>query len=289
MRKLETTSESITVKSTQSIKKYLYDLSQIPLLTPDEEYELSVLAFEKNDEEARQKLVKHNLRFVVSVAKQYKTKDIGLEDLINEGNIGLISASQKFDPSRGFKFISYAVWWIRRNILAFITENSETVRIPSNRSSTNYKIGQKCKELEQKLQHEATYHDILNEYGNMFKKEEVAFYFETVGFRTTSLDNPIGESTSSDTYGSLIEDEKVLKPTHFVNQLDSIYNREVILNILKDNLEREVIKFLFGLDGKEPLSLKHTAFILGLSSERIRQIRDKAFRRLKITLKDKNN
>jgi RNA polymerase primary sigma factor len=288
MRKLETTSESITRKNTTSIKKYLFELSQIPLLSANEEYELSVLAFEENDENARQKLVKHNLRFVVSVAKQYEKKDIALEDLINEGNMGLIKAATKFDPSRGFKFISYAVWWIRRNIISFTTDNS-TIRIPSNKSSTNYKINQKCKELEQKLQHEATYHDILNECVDEFTKSEVEFYFETVGNRTTSLDMPVGESNSSDTYGNLIADNKVLKTTHFVNENDINYNRELILNTLEDKLEREVIKLLFGFDGKEPLSLKHTGFVLGVSSERIRQIRDKALRRLKISLKNKSS
>lgn len=287
MRRLQVTSETITKKETTSIRKYLQDLSQIPLLTADEEYELSYLAFEENDECAREKLIKHNLRFVVSVAKQYQTKDLELEDLINEGNIGLIIASQKFDPSKGFKFISYAVWWIRRNILAYIAENSKMIRIPANRSTANYKIAQKCKLLEQKLQHDPTFHDVMNEYGDEFTEDDVLFYFESLYTNCASLDKQLSETQTSDTLGDMIEDEKVLKPTHFVNELDNKHERELILNLLKNDLERDVIKLLYGIDGKEPTSLKDTGFLLGRSSERIRQIRDKALRRLKVAFSKK--
>lgn len=287
MRRLQVTSEAITKKDTKSIKKYLFDLSQISLLTADEEYELSYLAFDENDECAREKLIKHNLRFVVSVAKQYQTKDLELEDLINEGNIGLIVASQKFDPSKGFKFISYAVWWVRRNIMAYISENSKVIRLPANKTTANYKISQKCKQLEQLLQREPTFHDVVNHCGNEFTEDDILFYFESLYNNTASLDKQIGDTQSSDTLCNMIEDEKVLKPTHFVNQLDIEYEREVILNMLKNDLERDVIKYLYGLDGKEPTSLKITAFFLGLSSERIRQIRDKALRRLKIAFGEK--
>jgi len=281
MRSFKITSESITKKETKSIKKYLAELSQIPLLTADQEYELSYLAFEEDDEVAREKLIKHNLRFVVSVAKQYQTKDLELEDLINEGNIGLIVASQKFDPSKGFKFISYAVWWVRRNIIAYIAENSKFIRIPANKSTANYKIKQKCRELEQKLQHEPCFHDIMNECGDLFTEDDVLFYFESLYNRTASLDKQIGDTSTSDTLGDVIEDNTVLKPTEYVNQLDVDYEREVILNNLDNDLERKVIKYLFGLDGKEEMSMKVTAFALGVSSERIRQIRNKAIRRLK--------
>lgn len=285
MRRLETSNvTSITTKNTKSIKKYLQDLSQIPLLTADEEYELSYQAFEENDEVAREKLIRHNLRFVVSVAKQYETKDLELEDLIMEGNLGLIKASKMFDPSRGFKFISYAVWWIRRNIIAYISENSKIIRIPSNRSTSNYKIKQKCKELEQVLQHEPTFHDVMNQCGDIFSEEDILFYFETVDNKTASLDKQVGESKSSDTLGTLIEDTKVLKPTHFVNELDTNYERKVILNCLKNDLERDVITYLFGLDDRQPTTLKETGFMLGLSSERIRQIRNRALKTLKIKL-----
>lgn len=282
MRRLQVTSETITKKETKSIKKYLSDLSQIPLLTSDEEYELSLLAFEKNDECSRQKLIKHNLRFVVSVAKQYQTKELELEDLINEGNIGLIVASQKFDPSKGFKFISYAVWWIRRNILAYIAENSKTIRIPANKSTANYKIKQKCKLLEQKLQHEPTFHDVIREYGDEFTEDDILFYFESLYGNCASLDKQISDTKSSEALSNMIEDDKLLRPTHFVNELDRKYERELILNMLKNELERDVVKLLYGIDGKEPTSLKTTGFLLGLSSERIRQIRDKALRRLKV-------
>ena len=289
MRKLQVTTESITKKDTKSIKKYLQDLSQIPLLTTDEEYELSYLAFEENDECAREKLIKHNLRFVISVAKQYNAKDIEIEDLINEGNIGLIIASQKFDPSKGFKFISYAVWWIRRNILAYITEHSKTIRIPANKSTANYKIAQKCKQLEQELQHEPSFHDIMREFGDEFTEDDILFYFESLyNGHTASLDKKVGDTITSETLGDLIEDDKVLKPTHFVNELDAKYEREVILNLLNNDLERKVLELLYGIDGKEPTTLKTTGFLLGLSSERIRQIRDKALITLKRAFSKKN-
>lgn len=281
MRSLNTKSESITNKSTLSIKKYLNELSQIPLLNADEEYELSYKAFKENDEKARIKLIKHNLRFVVSVAKQYQTKDLELEDIINEGNIGLIIASQKFDPSKGFKFISYAVWWVRRNIISYITDNSKFIRIPANKSQANYTIGKKVVELEQKLQRDVNVHDIMVEYGSEVNESDVLFYYESLYNKTASLDKQLSDTESSQTLCNMIEDNKVLEPTHFLNELDTKYERNVILSQLNKKSERRVIELLYGMDGKEPTSLKTTGFLLGLSSERIRQIRDKALIQLR--------
>jgi RNA polymerase primary sigma factor len=288
MRRLQVTSESITRKETTSIKKYLHDLSRIPLLTPDQEYELSYLAFENNDEKSRELLIKHNLRFVVTVAKQYQTKGLELEDLINEGNIGLIIASQKFDPSKGFKFISYAVWWIRRNIIAYIAENSKMIRIPANKTTVNYKINQKCRELEQILQHEPTFYDIMRECGDMFTEEDVLFYFESLYSNIASLDKKVGDTSSSETLCNLIQDDTVIDPSHFVKELDLKYERSVILNSLKNDVERKVIELLYGLDGKQATTLKDTGFLLGRSSERIRQIRDNALKTLRKVLCKKN-
>lgn len=284
MRRLEV-SERITQRRTESIKQYFNDVSQIPLLEAQEEYELAVKSF-KGNEIARQKLIKHNLRFVISVAKQYETDEISLEDLINEGNLGLITAAEKFDPSRGFKFISYAVWWIRRNIIAFITDNSKIIRLPSNKSSANYKIKQKCIELEQKLNYYPSYNEFMTNYEEEFSEDDVLFFFSNLDNKTASLDVNTGSQSDNaqNTLLNVLESDNVMKTNHYTNENDEIIKRERFLNLLKKANEREVIKLLFGMDGKEPLSLKTTGFVMGLSSERVRQIRDSALDNLKTSL-----
>jgi RNA polymerase primary sigma factor len=274
MRKLDV-SERITKMRTESIKRYFSDINNISILTSDEEYELATLSHQ-GDEDARKKLVKHNLRFVISVAKQYETNNLTLEDLINEGNIGLIKASEKFDPTRGFKFISYAVYWIRRNILAFIGDNNETIRIPINKVGSNYKINQKCSDLEQKILHSPSYNEFMNHYGDKFNSSDVKFYFDTLNTNTTSLDNKMGTDRDEGSLVDLIEDEKSMGANHFTDETDNDHKRNHLLNMLTKKKEREVIKLLFGMDGKEPMSLKTTGFVLGVSSERVRQIREMA-------------
>lgn len=276
-----------TTKDTTSLKNYFSEIKKYKLLSPDEEYELAMLAHQ-GDDKAVQDLINHNLRFVVSVAKQYETATLKLEDLINEGNIGLIVAAQKFDPSRGFKFISYAIWWIRRNVIAYISDHAKTIRLPNNKTTINFKIKTRAQVLEQKLQHKPTLNDMLNEFGDEFTEDDLEFYLNTNNRTVSSLDMAVGGGEESDGTAliNLIENQESLDASFFVNQSDDAHRNEMLLNLLKKETEREVINLLFGLDGKEPMSLKTTGFVLGLSSERVRQIRDNALKRLKIILED---
>lgn len=276
--------EKITQRDSRSLKSYYQELKQIPVLTHDEEYELSYAAF-NGDEIARQKLIKHNLRFVISVAKQYAMGDIKLEDLINEGNIGLVMASSKFDPSRGFKFLSYAVWWIRRQILGYITDNGKTIRLPNNKVNLINKIKSEYNFLEQKLQRQPSYVEMVDKLGEDFTKDDIEFYIETMeNNNITSLDAEIGGDEGTTALINLISDSSGISASYYVDEDDAIYRRNAILNLLDKEVEREVINLLYGLDGKTPLPLKTIGFLLGLSSERIRQIRDMALEQLKVKI-----
>tara|TARA_R110000851_G_scaffold47424_1_gene115020 strand:- start:10397 stop:11251 length:855 start_codon:yes stop_codon:yes gene_type:complete len=275
---------TITSRGTNALKAYFNDIKQIKILTSEEEYEIAYLAHE-GDEKARQDLVRHNLRFVVSVAKQYETSTLKLEDLINEGNVGLVIASTKFDPSRGFKFLSYAVWWIRRYMLAYISDNGKTIRIPNNKINIIIKLKGKYVELEQKLQREPSYTELVDYVNPDFNEDEVHYFLMSRDNYTSSLDAQVGhDDFGSNTLADSIEDESVIKTSHYVDKLDSEYRKNTMLNLLDKDLEKEVIRLAFGLDGEDAMPLKTIAFLLGLTSERVRQIKDISLRKLKVKL-----
>jgi len=286
MRDFKIQATAITSRDSNALKAYFNDIKSINILTTDEEYEIAFLAYE-GDENAREQLVKHNLRFVISVAKQYETTTLKLEDLINEGNVGLVIASTKFDPSRGFKFLSYAVWWIRRYILAYIADNGKTIRLPNNKINIITKIKDRYNTLEQILQREPTYDEILDEVENEFNEDEVHFFFTSRNNYITSLDAPVGdvEFGRNDSLSDLIPDESVIKTSHFVDIIDSEYRQNSMLRLLDKDLEREVINLSYGLDGRAPLPLKTIGFLLGLTSERVRQIKEISLSKLKQKVK----
>jgi len=271
--------ETITNRESGSFKKYLNEINSIPILTPDQEYEVALQAFE-GDEECRQLLVKHNLRFVVSVAKQYVTNELKLEDLVNEGNLGLLIASDKFDPTMGFKFISYGVWWIKRNILAYISENGRTIRLPNNKNNILHKLNSKIEELEQIIERKPNFHELLDFVGNEFSASDCAFYMDTISSNVVSLDLPL-DGYENAPLSSVIKDENVVRTDHLVNTQDSMRNIEQMLKVLKNDNERQVLTLLYGLDGNDTLKLKSVGIMLGLTSERVRQIRDTAKSRLR--------
>ena len=280
-----TITDTFTNRDSDSFNKYLNEVAQIRILTPDEEYEIALLAA-TGDEKYIELLIKHNLRFTISVANQYKTKILKLEDLVNEGNVGLIMAAKRFDPSRGFKFISYAVWWIRRYILIYINEHGTSIRLPSNKSNMLHKIKIEFDLMEQKLERRPNYNELVSELENKFTDEEISFYYDSLNSRISSLDSMITNEGSETALSNLIENTTGLNVESFVKDGDSKYNIETMLSILDKPHERDVITYLFGLDDKEPLRLRTIGFILGLSSERVRQVRDIAIRKLKIGLKD---
>ena len=281
---------SMTDKSSLSLRKYISDINTFKVLTHDEEYEVGVKAF-NGDEIARGKLIQHNLRFVISVAKQYHRFGVGpkLEDLINEGNIGLIKASNNFDPSRGFKFISYAVWSIRQGIIAHIQDHSETIRKPSHQHVKSFKIKKEYAMLEQKLERKPSYNDLRESLRDSeFNEADINSFINTFNKKIKSLDAPLNNENGGGTLIDLMTDSNETQANIFVNSNDSVIRTDTLLKKL-DDVEREVLSLLYGLYGKETMSIKEIANKLNINKSRISLIRDKSLRKLKFQLLHKGN
>jgi len=276
-------SETITNRENNSFKKYLFEINSIDVFTADEEYEVALQAFQ-GDIKYRELLVKHNLRFVISVAKQYVTHELKLEDLVNEGNFGLINAAERFDPSKGFKFISYGVWWIRRSILAYIADHGRTIRLPNNKNNIMHKLNGRFEELEQIIERKPTLTELSDFAGSGFTDGDIAFYMDAIATSVISLDTPIKGDGSETSYSSMVKDDNVIRTDYLVNINDSNYNIKKMLEVLKNDNERKVLTLLYGLDDNDTLKLKNVGIILGLTSERVRQIRDSALLRLRNAL-----
>jgi RNA polymerase primary sigma factor len=258
-----------------SLDQYLRDISVYPLISRDEEAALARL-IRVNDQEALDKLVRSNLRFVVSVAKKYQNQGVSLSDLINEGNLGLIRAAHKFDETKGIKFISYAVWWIRQAILQALAEQSRIVRVPLNRAGTLHRIGKRAAALLQELGREATHAEIA--HGMDITEEEVAKTM-SISQATLSLDAPMAPGEDNKLLDYLPD---TMNPTPdeqiFVKALtESI---EEALSHLKER-ESKILRLYFGLDGNEPMTLEEIGALLGITRERVRQIKEKALSRLR--------
>jgi len=275
--------ERITKRETESFKKYLQEVDSIPRISPDEEFEISIKAH-GGDEEARNELVRANLRFVISVAKQYANNKVSLEDLVNEGNVGLIEASKRFDPSTGFKFISYAVWWIRRCIMEFLTKCSRTIRIPSNQAANITKLTDIIGELEQSLERKATHDEIMSYQAiidGAFSEKDIKFFTNISVTNTASLDKPFGDDSDASTLMETIESNMFEATDEKVNREGDKLNADILINLLSKPMQRHVITRLFGLDGDETQDLRQIADDLSISRERARQIKDTALRILK--------
>lgn len=275
MRQLQI-SEKITDRDTPSVEKYLRDISKYDLITAEREAELA-RRIRAGDKDAEQELVRANLRFVVSVAKQYQNQGLNLSDLINEGNIGLVKAAGKFDETRGFKFISYAVWWIRQSIISAIAESSRMIRLPLNKVSDVRKVKRTMVEFEQKYEREPT-NDELAQLLNINKQK----IEDTLGisFKHMSLDTPYitGEEV---TLLDKVENPNAEETDHEMAVNESLkLDIEEALSTLSEQ-QREVVRLSFGLGGNEPVGLPEIAHKLNVSGERIRQIRAKALTQLK--------
>ena len=281
MRQLKITNK-ITNRESLSLDKYLNDISKIDLLTADEEAELA-RAIRAGDKAALERMTKSNLRFVVSVAKQYQNQGLSLSDLINEGNLGLIKAAQRFDETRGFKFISYAVWWIRQSILQALAEQSRIVRLPLNKVGSLNKINRAFSELEQEFEREPS----VDELANLLEipSEEVETTLG-VAARHVSMDAPFVDGEDN----SLLD---VLENSSTPNTDKSlVYNeslRREIERSLNTLTERQcdVIKLYFGIGVEHPLSLEDIGEKFGLTRERVRQIKDKAINKLRSASRSK--
>ena len=258
-----------------SLDQYLREISQYPLITREDEVELAKL-IRKADEEALDKLVRSNLRFVVSVAKKYQNQGVSLSDLINEGNLGLIRAAHKFDETKGIKFISYAVWWIRQAILQALAEQSRIVRVPLNRAGTLHRIGKRSSALQQELGREPTVEEIAE--GMDISQEEVAKTL-SISQSHLSLDAPLtpGEDNKLIDYLPDTQNAGPDQKTFERALTDSI---EEVLSTLKER-EARILRLYFGLDGQEPMTLEEIGSMMGITRERVRQIKEKALARLR--------
>ena len=273
MRQLKIT-KSITNRESASLDKYLQEIGREELVTPDEEVELAQ-RIRKGDQEALEKLTRANLRFVVSVAKQYQNQGLSLPDLINEGNLGLIKAAEKFDETRGFKFISYAVWWIRQSILQALAEQSRIVRLPLNQVGSLNKINKALTRFEQENERQPT-NEELSEMIDV-PKDKISDTLR-VGSRHVSVDAPFVEGEDNSLLDVIPNDDSPSADRGLVNES---LNTEIerALSTLTDR-EREIIKSFFGI-GCQEMTLEEIGERFGLTRERVRQIKEKAIRRLK--------
>jgi RNA polymerase primary sigma factor len=258
-----------------SLDLYLREISASPLISREEEAELA-RRIRQGDEEALDKLVRSNLRFVVSVAKKYQNQGVSLADLINEGNLGLIRAAHKFDETKGIKFISYAVWWIRQAILQGLAEQSRLVRVPLNRAGTLHRIGKRASLLLQELGREATHAEIAE--GMDISEEEVA---KTMAITQVhlSLDAPIVPGEDNRLLDYLPD---TVHPTPDEQAFEKALVEAVAASLdgLKER-EARILRLYFGIDGREPMTLEEIGALLGITRERVRQIKEKALSRLR--------
>jgi RNA polymerase primary sigma factor len=274
--------KQFTYRESQSIDRYLQEIGKVNLLTPDEEIELAK-KIKSGDSKALERLTKANLRFVVSVAKQYQNQGLSLGDLINEGNLGLIKAGKRFDETRGFKFISYAVWWIRQSILQALAEQSRIVRLPLNRVGALNKIGKAYSNLEQEFEREPSANELANELEMDVKEISDAL---TISGRHVSVDAPFTHGEENSLLDVIVNDEQPSPD----NSLISESLRTEIERALATLSEREaeVLKLYYGFNDQHAMTLEEIGSKFNLTRERVRQIKEKAIRRLRHASRSKN-
>ncbi|WP_293506034.1 sigma-70 family RNA polymerase sigma factor [Segatella copri] len=279
MRQLKI-SKSITNRESASLDKYLQEIGHEELLTTDQEVELAQ-RIRKGDKRALEKLTKANLRFVVSVAKQYQNQGLSLPDLINEGNVGLIKAAEKFDETRGFKFISYAVWWIRQSILQAIAEQSRLVRLPLNQVGSVNKIARELSRFEQEHERKPSVDEIAERVD--LPEDKIADAMKA-NSRHVSMDAPIADGEDSSLIDFLSGDSSNTDRELAIESLKAEVSR--ILKLLTDK-EQKVLRAFFGIDGSPEMTLDEIGEKYNLTRERVRQIKEKALRRLRHNTKNK--
>lgn len=275
MRQLKI-SQKITNRESQALEKYLSEISKIDTLSADQEVELTK-RIKKGDQHALDQLVRANLRFVVSVAKHYSNNGLSLNDLINEGNVGLLKAARRFDETKGFKFITFAVWWIRQSILAAIIENSRMIRLPYNKFHSQKQIADKFQSFLQEYEREPSNEELSELLG---LKEDDIYWIQQSGNRMVSLDAPVDGDEGGYNIISLIEDDSLEAPD--LGLMKHSMREELKLGLMQlSPREREILIQLYGLKNDSVSSLEDIAQYLGISIERVRQVRDHAVRRLR--------
>jgi RNA polymerase primary sigma factor len=266
---------SATIEEQSALDQYLRDVSRHELITPEREKELGALA-QKGDEDAVQELARANLRFVISVAKKYQNRGVSLTDLIQEGNVGLVTAARKFDPDQGVKFISYAVWWIRQAILASLANHGRAVRVPLNRASDLARIFREKERLKQALRREPTA-DGLSVATDL--TPELVESLQTLNAAEIRLDAPIGDSEDSQLVERFITEEASEPELEVEGRLLGETISEALESL--EPRDAKVLRLYFGLEGEREHTLEEIGNMLGVTRERIRQLRDRALRRLR--------
>lgn len=274
MRQLKITKQ-VTLRDSKAVTAYLNEVSKIPLITAEEEVELAH-RIKTGDQQALDKLVRSNLRFVVSVAKQYQGQGMNLSDLINEGNLGLVKAAQRFDETRGFKFISYAVWWIRQSIISAISNQGRMIRLPSNKIGALKKIYRAYSHLEQTHERPPTAQEIANEID--MNVADVKLSMKNSG-RHLSMDAPIKDGETTDRY-ALTKSKDALKPDESLMQEALQTDLEMVLDELPGR-QSDILKMYFGIGNNRATSMGEIGEIFGITRERVRQIKDRAIRNLR--------
>jgi len=280
-------SQQITKRESESFKKYLQEISKIePFQTSKDEYECALKSW-NGDEQAKEELIRRNLRFVVSCAKQYQMNGVTLEDLVNEGNVGITNAADRFDPTMGFKFISYAVWYIRKEMLIYLSTSSRIIRLPNNKVDAIAKFRLNMSKLEQQLERPVETVDFLEAYDE-YTVDDIDLLNELTFNNITSLDISVGDDDSS-TLADLINDEDVTN-----NSDNLLMKSDIEINISKltymlTPIEKKIIDMLYGLDGSSGCTLADVGEEFGISRESVRQKRDKAFRKIKNKFRDNLN
>jgi RNA polymerase primary sigma factor len=281
MRQLKIT-KSITNRESQSLEKYLQEIGKVELISPEEEVKLAI-RIKQGDQKALDKLTKANLRFVVSVAKQYQNQGLSLPDLINEGNLGLIKAAQRFDETRGFKFISYAVWWIRQSILQALAEQSRIVRLPLNKVGLTNRIQKAYSHLEQEFEREPSAEELAE-----LLELEIEEVTSTLGIaaRHVSMDTPLSEGEDNTLIDVLVNPNAEMANANIEHKESLKQEIDRSLRTLTER-QKEVICFFFGIGVDHPMSLEDIGERFNLTRERVRQIKDKAITKLRSNSRSK--
>ncbi len=279
MRQLKIT-KSITNRESQSLEKYLQEIGKVDLITPEEEVRLATL-IKQGDQRALDRLTKANLRFVVSVAKQYQNQGLSLPDLINEGNLGLIKAAQRFDETRGFKFISYAVWWIRQSILQALAEQARIVRLPLNKVGLTNRIQKAFSQLEQEFEREPSPEELAT-----LLEMDIDEVSASLGInaRHVSVDTPLSEGEDSTLLDVLVNNNADRTDAELDHTVSLKIEIDRSLQTLTDR-QKEVVCYFFGIGVDHPLSLEDIGERFNLTRERVRQIKDKAITKLRTSQK----
>jgi RNA polymerase primary sigma factor len=271
--------QKITSREISSFKQYLKEVNEIPLLSPKEESDLAEKAV-KGDKLAADELVTRNLRFVISVAKQYATDKISLEDLVNEGNIGLIKAVEKFDPTKGYKFISFAVWWVRKLIMEFVSNYGKSVRIPANRINELSKLNKYVSAVEQKNCHKADIEEVINQFSKEMSVDEFVLLDSLNCFSIESLDREVGTDEGSGvSVSDLMYDENDDKTDYLLGDSDIKSEVNIALSTLKPR-NKKIMEMLFGMNGYQTMTLQEVGDEIGLTREMVRQVKTKSLEQM---------